>query len=492
MNLLSYPFSILLIGITPSIFHVSFARAYTSSSISHNYTDGHTIENKHSSTQEKRSINRITTPSTVVENKKDLSLLKSEPDSLSKSALGLTSNDQRSLLAESNDSISSRADHIQTDIDKLSNMHETGYQQNKHTSFREINGKARYQTRMAFRFFQSSSSQGLKDIDDDDAADVDADDHGNTEISPELQKHQTSHQGEAQPIQTKPTQWYMLSHYISSDSIIYEVIQGVAVGTIICLILATCYSYTYYCCLVRCGLCLDDRLDASILNTKARKRKRIPIPNRRKTRSGGRKEGLCSYLCSCRYWKGSGGYDGKGFFMPVDTQYADDSSSDDDDEDEDRHSGVYVYKDNDDHSSLSDGSALTLEYGDDHLHDEYGEITNRMNDEKVKIAAKKYFDREELESAKKIKQKRKRKKASREARTHRSRRSQRSHRSRKSERSHRSRKSAGTQTSSILSSSSEHSSSSSSESDGNVTLEMLEAMTDLKEVEQKAKRSNNN
>ena len=234
---------------------------------------------------------------------------------------------------------------------------------------------------------------------------------------------------------------------------------------------------------MRCGLCLDDRLDASILNTKARKRKRIPIPNRRKARSGGRrKDGWCSFLWCFRNWTGSGGYDGKGFFVPVDTRNDIDSSEDSssDDEDEVVHSGVYVYKENEDHSSLSDSSSkLTLEYGDEHLHDEYGEMTNRMNDTKVKIAAKEYFDKEELESAKKVKQRsRRRNPTSRE---------ERSHRSRRSERSHRSRKSAGTQTSSILSSSSEHSSTSSSDSDGNVTLEMLEAMTDLKKWNRKGR-----
>jgi len=55
----------------------------------------------------------------------------------------------------------------------------------------------------------------------------------------------------------------------------------------------------------------------------------------------------------------------------------------------------------DDDSSISDDSVLILEYGGEHLHDEYGDVTNWLNDTKVEFYAKEYFARGEVESANK-------------------------------------------------------------------------------------------
>lgn len=42
-----------------------------------------------------------------------------------------------------------------------------------------------------------------------------------------------------------------------------------------------------------------------------------------------------------------------------------------------------------DHSSLSQDSALSLEYGEEHLNDEYGEVIDRLKDSKVDILQQK-------------------------------------------------------------------------------------------------------
>ena len=46
----------------------------------------------------------------------------------------------------------------------------------------------------------------------------------------------------------------------------------------------------------------------------------------------------------------------------------------------------------------TDSVILSLEYDDNHLHNEYGEITSRWEDEKIENAAKDYFDMEEKEA----------------------------------------------------------------------------------------------
>ena len=46
-------------------------------------------------------------------------------------------------------------------------------------------------------------------------------------------------------------------------------------------------------------------------------------------------------------------------------------------------------------SDDSNISELSLEYGDNQLHDEYGEISNRLNDAKVEVEAKDFFEKED-------------------------------------------------------------------------------------------------
>lgn len=287
---------------------------------------------------------------------------------------------------------------------------------------------------------------------------------------------------------TSRTRWYTLSHYIPPNSFLYDSIQGVLLGILFCLVVATCYSYTYYCCFVRCGLCVDDRLDSSLLNSRSRRRKRIGIPNRwgRGKRSGGRREGCFFSLCRCcgqtsffgSCWPtGSEGFDGRGFFIPVQTTNTHDISISNEED------SVNTF---DDHSSLSDDSALTLEYGDDHLHDEYGEVTDRLNDAKVEVCAKEYFEREAQEATKLSDGHGNRR------RTHKRRKGRKKADSRcgRSNRSmgNGSWRSTATQTSSILSSSSSCSSSFSSSTDASGALEVEQAMMDLELAKKDLKR----
>lgn len=250
--------------------------------------------------------------------------------------------------------------------------------------------------------------------------------------------------------------WFTLSHYMQPNSIPYELIAGFLISILFCLLLASCYNFLYYCCLIRCG-CPDDRVKMSLLHHQSRKRRRIAIPNHRPPRPGGFQ--FCGWTC-CRCCLGEGGHDGRGLFAPLST------------------AGNEDYNDTDDHSSsssLSCDSALSLEYGDDHLHDEYGEVTNRLNDKKIEIDAKNFFDKQGTASAdqKLPAYSRKGKRGGSRA----SRKSRGSRRSRKSGKS-----STRSQASSILSSSSESIESYSS-SEGDDELEMEDAMMDLKLVE---------
>merc|ERR1719354_649235 len=135
----------------------------------------------------------------------------------------------------------------------------------------------------------------------------------------------------------------------------------------------------------------------------------------------------------------------------------------------------------DDKSSVSLDSALSLEYGDNHLHNEYGEITSRWDDDKIEAAAREYFSREEKKSQKigvSFKNRAEKKGG----------RSIRSSASRSRKRSKKMRRGGGSitlsQASSILSSSSEYSlSSGDSSSSGTINeLEMEAAMMDLELV----------
>jgi len=116
-------------------------------------------------------------------------------------------------------------------------------------------------------------------------------------------------------------------------------------------------------------------------------------------------------------------------------------------------------------------SALSLEYGDDHLHNEFGEVTSRWDDAKIEAAAREYFSKEEKEYQEALRQKEKKSPNRRsDIKSGRSR-----------NRNRRGGSIAKSQASSILSSSSEHSfvsyaSSSSGSRDG---LEMEAAMMDL-------------
>jgi hypothetical protein len=250
--------------------------------------------------------------------------------------------------------------------------------------------------------------------------------------------------------------WYTLSHYIPPDSMLYDGIEGFLIAMLLCLILATCYSYCHYCCLTRCGCLPDNRVYRSLLNRRGRKMK---IKKRDQKKRGG-------YCCGC--CKGIRGRDsdGKGAFTLLKAENV-------------------AFSDDDDHSSLSLDSALSLEYGDTQLHNEYGEITSRWDDSKIEAAAREYFAREEKEAEGKIIKSKKigvsfnrgkpgRKKGSRSSASRNSRRGKRLN----------GRSAARSQASSILSSSSGRSLSSldSSSSGSQDDLEMEAAMMDLELV----------
>ena len=253
--------------------------------------------------------------------------------------------------------------------------------------------------------------------------------------------------------------WYTLSHYISPESIVYDGIEGFLITLLVCLVIATVYNYCYYCCLTKIGCCPDDRIKKSLLSKRGRRRMR---------RKRGR-EVVGWGCCSCIRFgaKKVRSADGKGTFMPIST-YNDDSSDDDDSE----------------HSSVSLDSALSLEYGDDHLHNEFGEVTSRWDDAKIEAAAREYFSKEEREAQETLRQKERKKRGGVSFKSPR-RRSDKSVKSgRTSNRNKRGGSIAKSQASSILSSSSEHSfvsyaSSSSGSHDG---LEMEAAMMDLELV----------
>jgi len=193
--------------------------------------------------------------------------------------------------------------------------------------------------------------------------------------------------------------WFTLSHYVEPDTDLYDGIEGFLIAVLFCLVTATLYNYFYYCCFVRCGCCPDDRVYTSALNKKGRRRRRKARPPKRQRMSRGRNTGggCCKQMCrsGCFCWPSScccpfGGkeddeYDNKGVFTLITA---------------DTHSVTSSLHDdlNGDHSDLSLDSALSLEYGDDHLHNEYGEVTSRWEDEKIESAAKAYFDMEEKEA----------------------------------------------------------------------------------------------
>merc|ERR1719354_952683 len=142
----------------------------------------------------------------------------------------------------------------------------------------------------------------------------------------------------------------------------------------------------------------------------------------------------------------------------------------------------------DDKSSVSLDSALSLEYGDNHLHNEYGEITSRWDDDKIEAAAREYFSREEKESEKKKKKSQKIGVSFKNRAEKKGGRSIRSSAPRSRKRRKKMRRGGGSitlsQASSILSSSSEYSLSSGDSSfSGTINeLEMEAAMMDLELV----------
>merc|ERR1712183_972303 len=166
--------------------------------------------------------------------------------------------------------------------------------------------------------------------------------------------------------------------------------------------------------------------------------------------------------------------DGRGTFVPLNTE------ADDCDETSDDNNSFA-------NSSLSQDSALSLEYGDEHLNDEYGEITDRLTDSRLEVAAQAYFSKEEKQT--KIKNE-----ISSLKRAKRSRRYRGSQSSRRRGRNWSSKKSEGrsvrSQTSSILSSESESVSSfkSSDDDEDECSLEMESAMMDLQLIEKRGIR----
>jgi len=252
--------------------------------------------------------------------------------------------------------------------------------------------------------------------------------------------------------------WYTLSHYISPQSTIYDAIEGFLIALLTCLIIATIYNFLYSCCLIRYGCCPDDRVKKSLLSKRGRRRKR-----RVKGSGSGSK---CCGCFSFGAW-GRRNDDGKGSFMPLSNGASDDDS---------------------DNSSVSLDSALSLEYGDDHLHNEFGEITSRWDDTKIEDAAREYFLKEDQESEEKLNRKDRKKRGgvSFKSAKRRSVKSIRSGRSSTNKGKGRSRGASTTksQASSILSSSSENSfvSFASSSSGSHDAQEMESAMMDLELV----------
>ena len=232
-------------------------------------------------------------------------------------------------------------------------------------------------------FLESIQKHGSV-IDDAIDQDADADDDNHTEdlVENYLKSEDVSKNWTESPF-TNYTKcsWYTLSHYITPDSILYDGIEGCLIALLVCLLLATCYSYSYYCCLTRCGCCPDDRINESLLNRTGREKKKV----KRILNNQARGDGVFRcYFCFCS--SASRDKDGKGAFMPLSRQ---NDSSDDDDA----------------HSSVSLDSALSLEYGDSHLYNEYGEVTSRWDDEKIEAAARDYFGKEENETVANRKQK---------------------------------------------------------------------------------------
>ncbi len=297
-------------------------------------------------------------------------------------------------------------------------------------------------------------TRGSRDYDDDDS-----------ELPDEFRKPE---------IEYDP-RWYTLSHYLDKNSIFYDTIEGFLLAGLACLILATFYSWTYYCFWVRFGCCPDDRLSR-------RKLLRKGIVPRRFWNKFGRMNRRSAME-----------QDGKGLFTPIGVAKPD-TCEDEDEEDEvsflNERRGQKIIgfpnNNNDDmDSSLSDDSILSMEYGDVHLHDEYGEVTDRLEDNKIVNAARNYFEKKSngiLASTKAavvsaVKSKKMRKKGGRSVRSRMS-----------SNRSVASRVSTGSNFTSkasqksILSSSSEECYSS---SEGEGEIEIENAMMDLELVERK-------
>lgn len=182
--------------------------------------------------------------------------------------------------------------------------------------------------------------------------------------------------------------------------------------------------------------------------------------------TGDKKCWCCGSCCfSCVKDDDSAYYDdSKGEFAPLSTERDDDDSIQD--------------GNTSDQSSLSQDSALSLEYGDEHLADEYGENTDRLIDNKIETAAKAYFEFEEKQAellldSQNILQRNVRRTGG--SVNNRSRRS-------------RGARSVRSQTSSILSSESGDSSSygNSDDDDDDHSIEMESAMMDLELAEQRA------
>jgi len=261
--------------------------------------------------------------------------------------------------------------------------------------------------------------------------------------------------------------WYTLSHYIPPDSMLYDGIEGFLIALLLCLVLATCYNY---CCYCYC-CCAPGKKNLR----KRRRRRKVKLKKEAERKRNG---GCCGCL-STGFGSSSSrrkDRDGKGAFTLLRTANGSKNSD-------------YV-EDDDDSSVSSIDSVLSLEYGDTHLHNEYGEITSRWDDSKIEAAARDYFAKEEKEaSAKKSNGKKSgspsdKGKAGKKKGSSRRRNPSGSSRGRKRSRKLKKKSAAMSRSSSILSSSSDLSlssfaSSSSGSQDG---LEMEAAMMDLELV----------
>ena len=400
-------------------------------------------------------------------------------DSRSASAVNHVENPSSSKLSSS--SLEPKQSHLRTPTKQRQELipaQQTQKDPNKKQTqkqFNEIkNDNSNPPSRILSFFSEIKSRYNHTHIETPEEEDADSDDYYQTMITNNIINGTT-----LESLTTSPSSsaaWYTLSHYIEPTSILYDSIEGFFLALFFCLFIATFYTNCYYYCFTRCGLCPDDRIYKSVLNRKARKMRRkniVPERRRMERRRGvgaGGKSGICyccpsSFFCCAKDDDSAYYDDNKGDFAPLSTERDDDDSVQDGNES--------------DQSSLSQDSALSLEYGDEHLADEYGENTDRLIDTKIETAAKAYFEFEEKQAellldSQNILQRNMRRNGGSVG-----------NRSRRS----RGTRSVRSQTSSILSSESGDSSScgnSDDDDDDDHSIEMESAMMDLELAEQRA------